>query len=106
MKKAREINNEMLLYVPNGDKQLAARKVGKIIEKSLIATGGVVGGIKTSNPVLLETAASAAVSLLNDLSDTEMIGNCLNDAGLDENKVRKCIDEAKKKQAMNPGIVF
>lgn len=101
MRKAREINNEMLLYVPNGDKQLAARKVGKMIGKSIIATGGVVGGMVTENPALLETASSAAVSLLEDISDTEIIGNCLNDAGLDEDKVKKCIEEAKKKQRNN-----
>ena len=93
-----EINMELLKYVPNGDKQMAVRVASKYVTKSAItATSGIIGA-NTGNPILISTAASFATSLLDDLSKTEYIGNCLRESGVNEDYIKKCIEDAKKRK--------
>lgn len=95
---SREINAELLKYVPNGDKQLAVRRAASIVTKSAITAAAGIVGSSTANPALLTVAASSAVSLIGDLHQTEVIGNCLAEAGVDEKAVKECIENAKRKQ--------
>ena len=95
---AQNINRELLKYVPNGDKKLAVRKAGKIVTKAAIIAASGIAGTTISNPILLNTAATAATSLLSDLQNTEVIGKCLNESGIDDTFVKSCIEEAKRKQ--------
>lgn len=95
---AQNINRELLKYVPNGDKKLAVRKAGKIVTKAAIIAASGIAGATISNPILLNTAAIAATSLLSDLQNTEVIGKCLNESGIDDTFVKSCIEEAKRKQ--------
>lgn len=95
---AKNINRELLKYVPNGDKQLAVRKAGKVVTKAAIIAASGIAGTTTSNPILLNTAATAATSLLSDLQNTEVIGKCLNESGIDDTSIKRCIEEAKRKQ--------
>lgn len=89
------INDELLNYIPNGDKQKVARRTAKIITKSSIAATSGIIGVSSGNPVLISAAAASAASLLKDLSRTDIIGNCFADAGLNEEEVKKCLDYAK-----------
>lgn len=73
----RRINNELLKYVPNGDKQLACRSAVGFISNTLISAAASVVGSSTANPLILEAAAVSALSLCGDLNETEVIGNCL-----------------------------
>lgn len=95
---ADEINSNLLKYVPNGDKQKFVRKAGKLIAKTTIATASGVLGVATVNPLLINVAASSAASLLTDLNNSEVIGNCLLDAGVNQESIKKCLDDAAKKK--------
>ena len=97
---SRNINNELLKYVPNGDAQLASRKVGKVITKAAITAASCIVGTQIPNPVLLNTAATAATSLLNDFQNTEVIGKCLKDSGIDDNAVKTIIEKGAGKRLM------
>lgn len=98
MKKAKEVNKKLMLYVPNAQKQLMMQRTAKLVAKGTIIAASTVGGISTDNPVLLEIAATTATSLFKDLEDTERIGNCLKDCGINEDSVKKCIEGAKISQ--------
>lgn len=95
---SREINFELLKYVPNGDRQLAVRRAAGMVTKSAITAAASIVGTSTANPALLNVAASSAVALIGDLQQTEIIGNCLTESGIDEKAVKECIENAKRKQ--------
>lgn len=95
---SKKINAELLKYVPNGDKQLATRKIASFTAKSAIIAAASIAGTSIGSPALLTVAATAATSLVDDLSNTEVIGNCLVDSGIDQETVKKCIDEARHNQ--------
>ena len=99
---ARKINNELLQYVPNGDKQLACRRAAKFVTKAGIAAAASLIGTATVDPLLLNVAASSALSLYSDLSETEIIGNCLRESGVDDRAIKKCIESARKTQKELP----
>lgn len=98
MKKAEEVNRQMLLYVPNGDRQYIAQQSAKMITKATIMTASAIAGVETGNPILIETAATTATSLFKDLENTEVIGNCLKECGVDDSTVKTCIESAKLEQ--------
>lgn len=95
---SRTINSELLKYVPNGDKQLAVRRTAGIVTKAAITAASGFVGSSTANPVLLNVAAISATSLVGDLRQTEIIGNCLTESGIDEKSVKECIESAHRKQ--------
>lgn len=101
----RRINNELLKYVPNGDKQRACRRVARIATKATICAAASVAGSATANPVFLNVAATSALSMYKDLSETEIIGNCLRESGIDDGSIRKCIEDAKKSQKELPTVM-
>lgn len=95
---SRTINTELLKYVPNGDKQLAVRRTAGIVTKAAITAAAGIVGNSTANPVLLNVAATSATALIGDLRQTEIIGNCLAESGIDEKSVKECIELAQRKQ--------
>lgn len=103
--KVRRVNSELLKYVPNGDKQRACRRAARLASKAAICAAASVAGCTTVNPALLEVAATSALSMYKDLNETEIIGNCLRDAGIDDNSIRKCIEDAKVSQKELPLII-
>ena len=105
MKKAEEVNRQMLLYVPNGDRQYMAQQSAKMITKATIMTASTIVGMETGNPILIETAATTATSLFKDLEDTEVIGNCLEECGVDSGSIKNCIENAKLEQKKLQGEV-
>ena len=98
MKKAEEVNRQMLSYVPNGDRQYMAQRSAKMITKTAIMTASAIIGSETGNPVLIETAATTASSLFKDLENTEIVGNCLKECGVDDGSIKNCIESAKIEQ--------
>lgn len=103
--KARQINREMLLYVPNGDKQRAVRRGATFVGKAAIAATASILGSSTGNPALLNVAATSALSLYQDLSNTEVIGNCLAESGVSELLIRESIAKADSVRKQTPSIL-
>ena len=105
MKKAEEVNIQLLSYVPNGDRQYIAQQSAKMITKATIMTASAIAGVEMGNPILIETAATTATSLFKDLEDTEVIGNCLEECGVDSGSIKNCIENAKLEQKKLQGEV-
>ena len=99
--RAKMINREFSKYVPNGDKQ----RVTGMIAKGAITAAATAGGIALENPFLLKIAAGSATSLFSDLSETEIIGNCLVASGISETDVKTCILDAQRKQKELPPVL-
>ena len=76
-----------------------------MITKATIMTASAIAGVEMGNPILIETAATTATSLFKDLEDTEVIGNCLEECGVDSGSIKNCIENAKLEQKKLQGEV-
>lgn len=95
---ARRVNDRLLLYTPNGERQLLARKATKFMGKAAITAACAAGGIATENQVMMKIAATTALSMFHNVEDRELIGNCLVKSGILEGDVKKCIEESRDKK--------
>ena len=99
--KTRRMNYELLKYVPNGGRQ----EVGKFVSKAAITGIATAGGIVTKNPIFLRAAAGGAMSMFKDLTNTEIIGNCLKESGISADDIKLCFDTARERQQELPPIL-
>lgn len=90
----RKLNSECRKYIPNGDTQKITRSFGK----AALCAGYTISAIKTGNPILIEMATTSALSLFSNTDNTEVIGNSLNELGIDDETIKNSLLEASEER--------
>lgn len=93
----RRLNSECRKYIPNGDTQHITRTLGK----AALCAGCTFSAIESGNPILIQMATTSALSLFSNTDNTEVIGNSLNELGIDDETIKNCLVEASEERKKN-----
>ena len=47
------------------------------------------------NPCMVQAATTSALTLFDNTDDVQKIGNCLEESGVNEGLIKKCIEDAE-----------